>query len=242
MRYIILKELLPSLKNEPDYDENMNFITKCLCIENDELYVYDTINIILEFLEKEGFVSNENERYINTMIGMTATQIREVHCLVFGKLLNDKMFLELSTEEMICIFSCHTNITVVDEMKTFTPTIALHIIEQMNKMYSHYNNFELRVGADMGIDSTIHYDLMEGIKMWCRATNPMECKMVLFKLYEEKGITLGEFIKAIMKITNIANEIERFAEKTGNMMLLSRMKEIPQMIQKYVAINQSLYI
>ena len=43
MRYIILKELLPSLKNEPDYDENMNFITKCICIENDELYVYDTL-------------------------------------------------------------------------------------------------------------------------------------------------------------------------------------------------------
>jgi hypothetical protein len=43
MRYIILKELLPSLKDTPDYDENMNFITKCICIENDELYVYDTL-------------------------------------------------------------------------------------------------------------------------------------------------------------------------------------------------------
>ena len=43
MRYIILKELLPSLKNEPDYNESMNFITKCICIENDELYVYDTL-------------------------------------------------------------------------------------------------------------------------------------------------------------------------------------------------------
>jgi hypothetical protein len=43
MRYIILKELLPSLKGTTDYDENMNFITKCICIENDELYVYDTL-------------------------------------------------------------------------------------------------------------------------------------------------------------------------------------------------------
>jgi hypothetical protein len=43
MRYIILKELLPSLKGTPDYDESMNFITKCLCIENDELYVFDTL-------------------------------------------------------------------------------------------------------------------------------------------------------------------------------------------------------
>lgn len=43
MRYVILKELLPSLKDTPDYDENMNFITKCICIENDELFVYDTL-------------------------------------------------------------------------------------------------------------------------------------------------------------------------------------------------------
>lgn len=43
MKYIILKELLPSLKGTPEYDEGMNFITKCVCIENDELYVYDTL-------------------------------------------------------------------------------------------------------------------------------------------------------------------------------------------------------
>ena len=43
MRYVILKELLPSLKGTPGYDESMNFIQKCSCIENDELFVYDTL-------------------------------------------------------------------------------------------------------------------------------------------------------------------------------------------------------
>jgi hypothetical protein len=43
MRSIILKELLPSLKGTQNYDESMNYITKCICIENDELYVYDTL-------------------------------------------------------------------------------------------------------------------------------------------------------------------------------------------------------
>lgn len=43
MRYIILKELLPSLKGTLDYDESMNFISKCVCIENDEIFVYDTL-------------------------------------------------------------------------------------------------------------------------------------------------------------------------------------------------------
>ena len=44
MRYIILKELLPSLKGTTDYDESMNFIQKCSCIENDEMFVYNTLD------------------------------------------------------------------------------------------------------------------------------------------------------------------------------------------------------
>jgi hypothetical protein len=63
MRYIILKELLPSLKGTPNYDENMNFITKCLCIENDELYVYDTLEEAevkrIELLSDERYVDRE---------------------------------------------------------------------------------------------------------------------------------------------------------------------------------------
>lgn len=43
MRYIILKELLPSLKGTPEYNESMSFIQKCCCIENDEMFVYDTL-------------------------------------------------------------------------------------------------------------------------------------------------------------------------------------------------------
>jgi hypothetical protein len=42
MRYIILKELIPSMKNTSDYNEDMCFITLNYIIEGDELYVYDT--------------------------------------------------------------------------------------------------------------------------------------------------------------------------------------------------------
>lgn len=63
MRYIILKELLPSLKGTPDYDESMNFITKCICIENDEMFVYDTLeeteNKRLELLNDSRYIGRE---------------------------------------------------------------------------------------------------------------------------------------------------------------------------------------
>ena len=63
MRYVILKELLPSLKGTPEYDENMNFIQKCSCIENDELFVYDTLeeaeNKKLELLNDVRYLGRE---------------------------------------------------------------------------------------------------------------------------------------------------------------------------------------
>ena len=59
---------------------------------------------------------------------------------------------------------------------------------------------------------------------------------------EEKEICLGEFVKAVLKISNIANEMEKIAEMTGNMTFLSNLKEIPKMILKFVVTNQSLYI
>jgi hypothetical protein len=43
MRYIILKEIIPSMKDTPNYNEDMCFITRNYSIENDELYVYDTL-------------------------------------------------------------------------------------------------------------------------------------------------------------------------------------------------------
>jgi hypothetical protein len=61
-------------------------------------------------------------------------------------------------------------------------------------------------------------------------------------LEQEKGIFLGEFVKAILKINNISSEMEKVAEGMGNMELLSKLKEIPVKTLKFVATNQSLYI
>jgi hypothetical protein len=58
----------------------------------------------------------------------------------------------------------------------------------------------------------------------------------------EKGIFLGEFVKALLKINNIAAEIGSIAEKMGNMHLLGLLKSIPDRILKYVVTNQSLYV
>jgi hypothetical protein len=64
----------------------------------------------------------------------------------------------------------------------------------------------------------------------------------LQKIGKENGIFLGEFVKALLKINNICSEMEKIANMIGNVSLLSKLKEIPDMTLKYVVTNQSLYV
>ena len=109
-------------------------------------------------------------------------------------------------------------------------------------MYNDYQTKETELGINSGMDYNIHYDLLNYVDEWCCAQSVEDCKLVLQKMGEEKEIFLGEFVKALLKINNISNEMEKIAELTGNVLLLSKLKEIPNMTLKYVVTNQSLYV
>ena len=105
-----------------------------------------------------------------------------------------------------------------------------------------YKNKEFIHNIYSGIDYTIHYDLLNYIDEWCNCENVESCRILLKKIGQEKEIFLGEFVKALLKINNISSEMEKIAELTGNILFLSKIKEIPNMTLKYVVTNQSLYI
>ena len=156
------------------------------------------------------------------------------------------MLHKFDTKELVGILSCFTNISVSEDFKEHLPYIqdvyVNDIITKITEMYNSYQDKEMLIGLNTGIDYYMHYDLLKYIGEWCEAQNIEECKLVLQKLVEEKNIFLGEFVKAVLKINNISSEMEKIAELTGNILLLSKLKEIPLMTLKYVITNQSLYI
>jgi len=77
---------------------------------------------------------------------------------------------------------------------------------------------------------------------WCSCENENECKSIVQKLQEEKDIFLGEFVKAILKINNMVNEIISICEQFGYVELQHKLTEIPKLTLKFVATNQSLYV
>ena len=73
----------------------------------------------------------------------------------------------------------------------------------------------------------IHYDMTEFMYAWCIADDEQTCKSIINEA-KRFDIFLGEFIKSILKINNIANELEKICEITENFKLLETVKNIPK--------------
>jgi superfamily II RNA helicase len=215
-------------------------------------YINNDVNKVLNLLEDEGFIEYSNDieacesKIVITLKGKMASQLREVQCLVFAGLLEDKSIDHLSAKQLVSLFSCFTNISVDESVQDFTPYTddndLKDIICNVAKMYNEYEDNETNMGVKTGADYYIQYDLLNYVEEWCATKCVEDCRSLLHRIGEEKGIFLGEFVKALLKINNISCEMEKIAEMTGNIAFLSKLREIPNLTLKYVVTNQSLYV
>jgi superfamily II RNA helicase len=223
--------------------------SKCISLESeDKNERLDSVGLELldEEITDESFVEPLVDKLQLSITGKMASGLREVHCLVFARLLEDETITNLSVIQLIALFSCFTNISVQEGVQDFTPRTdddnLKQVIYSVSKMYSEYEERESMLRINTGADYTIHYDLLNYVEDWTECECVEDCRDVLSRLSEEKEIFLGEFVKALLKINNISCEMEQIAEQMGNIEFLSKLKQIPELTLKYVVTNQSLYV
>jgi len=213
-------------------------------------YLQSGVKSVLNLLEREKFIEKEEkeekEEFKLSLIGKIACQIREIPCLIFATLLENKYFENLSSFQLVSLFSCFTNINVNDEYKSNFPKLEDKVLQDLvlkiNELFLIEKDKEVLNNINSGTDYNNHFDLLNYTDEWCKAESVEECKLVLDKISKEKEIFLGEFVKALLKINNISCEMEKIAEMLGNVAFLSKLREIPIITLKYVVTNQSLYV
>jgi len=207
-------------------------------------YIQNNIDTIVTIFKENKFI---DIGFILTDKAHVAMQLQEVHSLALADLYEEMDgFKEISAQQLACLFSCFTNVSIPNDQKLqFSDSSDPKMIElskSITKYISKYYDIEHEYQLDTGTDYTLHYELIDYIKEWCEADDEIACKNIIIKIKTEKDIFLGEFVKAILKINNIAAEFEKISESLQNMSLLQKVKSIPQLTLKYVATNQSLYI
>lgn len=225
---------------------------KYACVENTLMI---KVKNIIQILKEEGFLSNvplndslfkEGLDLYLSFKGKIALGLREVPCLPLSDLIMKNQLITLSTNQIIVFLSCFTNIMVSEEYKDHLPKIKdsqiISLLQNIENNYNKYQKMECDFLLETGTEYILHYDLLHYVEEWIKCENIDECKILLNKLEVEKEIFLGEFVKALLKITNMCNELEKIAEIIGNVEFLSKLKAIPNLILKFVVTNQSLYI
>jgi superfamily II RNA helicase len=211
-------------------------------------YIQREVSAVMKVLTDYNFI----EQHIDipniriTLKGTIASHIREVNSLVFATLIEEGSILSLTTQQLVTLFSCFTNITVNDDLKNTFSTSTCNelnaLLRTVENLYLEYQDKEIKYNITSNNDYTMHYDLIEYVADWCECTDVTNCRVVLDRLQREKGIYLGEFVKALLKINNISCELEKIAETIGNVDFLSKLQKTHDLTLKYVVTNQSLYV
>jgi superfamily II RNA helicase len=204
------------------------------------------VSVVLDLLVKKGFIEETQGQYSVLLSGHVATHFKEVPCLIFASVALNQQFAKLEGKEIAAFLSCFTNVKVADDLKAANPSSTNNkveaLIKETHEMCNIYSDLELKERMNTGVDYSMIFDLTDYIMQWCSCNSEPECRLLLQQISSEKGIFLGEFVKAILKIVAITVEIGAVAEFINDLDLLEKCKQVPILLQKFVATNQSLYV
>ena len=226
-RYIELKE---------------NIVQQTTYKTNAEEYIPWTIQQIKDILQNNKFLNN------NTLEekGILARYLKEVDALSFADILIESNYLShLNSKSIVGLLSIYCAIRVEDEYKTIfinNSNIELkYMIQYIDSQLNYYQDEEYKKNIYHN-KQEIQYDIITEIMEWYEAEDESQCRQIIDNLKLNKHIFLGDFVKAILKIITIVSEIETMCIDLNKIDLLAKMRDIPENMLKYVAINQSLYV
>ena len=144
--------------------------------------------------------------------------------------------------------SVFTDVNVSKEEKTDFPSnenkLILNNLLFLKENYETYEEIEQRFQIYSGIeyDDALCYDMPCLVEKWCECETEIQCKTFIQHDVALKGISAGDFTKALLKISTIVRELSVVAEIMNQIECLHKLSETDSKILKYITTAQSLYI
>lgn len=218
-----------------------------------QTYTTDQITRICVLLEEKGFITIEDHIITLSTTGSLCSHVAEVHGPIWIKCMIEKwnFFKDFSEKQLVGLFSCATDVKVEEEADSQIPhTDDLFLKEkvlEMKKEYEFYESEETSRDIRSGVryDDAFTFSILEEAMEWCDCENESQCKEFISEKLVPKGISLGDFSKAMMKVATIAKELRNLSELEScraQTEWLHKLTVIEEMVLKYIATNQSLYV
>lgn len=199
-------------------------------IENNDTFVEATVNNLKSVMTEFGLISREHTL---TERGQIVSNIAEINPVLFSLIY--ERIVNYSPVELATFFSMFVDVRVSEDNRVYSS--ELDYVKMLESAATTLQNAENLRGIHMkdnGLNDFC-YDLLEIMPLWCECADENQCKQLLSQI----PISIGDFTKAILKISTICREVMSAIDITC---LKHSLSQVDGLILKYVATNQSLYL
>jgi hypothetical protein len=199
--------------------------------------IQNLISILLEF----GIIERLDDVFLHltTEKGVIASCLAEINPVLIAIICTEwNYFEEFGSRELAAFFSLFTDARNED---LYIENKMLHgkvmQFDQIRHSLIVAQDSRNVYVKESGLEG-FNYGLVDVILSWCDCENEEQCKGVIYD-YE---LTIGDFTKAVLKISTLVREMMGMCEQLNKIELMHKLAAIDGLILKYVTTSQSLYL
>jgi len=195
-----------------------------------------TMDPLFGVLRECGFMEN----LALTELGVLASEVNEGHPLLLSYAYKEGLFNSLTEEEIVCILAAF-----LEEKEDGAPSLASlsvpEIVKKILYTMDDYVSVFLAAETKFGVVSPKGYwglasFWIEPLWLWIKGETSAGQICVNYDIYE------GNFIRSVLKVANIVEEMQSLATYTKNVELLHTLQGLQTRLVRDLIVPESLYL
>ena len=213
-------------------------------------WVQGQVSLVCGLLVELGFVEFVGEGvYGLTRAGTMAAGIKEVDGLVLAPLLLETDgFRGFSVEQVVGVLSCFLEMRSENDSTPPCKELPDPVLDRgFRRLLQAKEAKEAAESARPGLEhieeTVLQTRLCTPLMEWCSGCHTgEECRALLQTQVAEVGLSLGDFVKAVLKVVAAKKELESIAVEQGWVELQHLLSQVDERMLKFIMTNQSLYL
>ncbi|MEI7489153.1 MAG: hypothetical protein WCJ72_17435, partial [Chryseobacterium sp.] len=196
------------------------------------------IQPFVDFLYQAGYILHNDIMKLTqadlTIKGVLATEVNEGHSILMTEMYNRGWCHHLSGEDLVCFLSCFQESKEKDVHRQLDVSSNLLLVLQQLQ-YLADESMALEKGATLENYWNFSTEMMEPMKLWMDGDHASAI-CAKYELFE------GNFIRSIMKISNMLNEWLSMATYCQHTDQIEKITSVQQRLIRDLVVSDSLYL
>ncbi len=254
------EKILDQLKDKNNLIERINYLSEqndyidnsaCHEVLKTVNYLYD-LNYInydqdlnINFKNCKFLIKTLNKNNL-TYLGIISCQINECNGLLLSQMIKQDIFKSCSEIDIVCILSLFIQDGNKNDEEYLSDKIISLELKKKIKSLNEINNNLCKVSKkyDVYYDFEFNYSFIDYIYLWSSGKDLREIYQKIEEIYENNidKIYEGNFIKNVIKISNIVREIIDSFTIMNNFEMVEKFSKIDKLLMRGIISSTSIYL